>query len=211
METNTTIDVNEIEVADEVEAWLASLGRKVVDTDITFTLRRLATEYAASYTGDWAFMRDMRRAATRPQTVRRRGQVVARAAAAPLSTGQARGVLNVWRAAVERANRQATSAPAQVSTPEPGYYTDDEGRIYRVQPNQARTSVYAKVRVGGDGWEYVGRAWTRVEGWRPLDEATAAAFGHAFGICGICGATLTDPESGGGGRFAPRGLFRFPC
>lgn len=92
--------------------------------------------------------------------------------------------------------------PAAATVTEPGIYVLDD-TVYRVQPNQARSSLYAKQLVVTDGpagpdatWEYVGR--------RPLARLTpehrltfqqAAELGHMLGICVRCGTALTDERS----------------
>lgn len=83
---------------------------------------------------------------------------------------------------------------------EVGMYRKD-GQVYKVQANQAKTGVYAKVLVlpegGGKGrFDYAGS--TAKVGLKPehrmtLDEAKA--FGVEFGVCCCCSATLTNPDS----------------
>lgn len=75
------------------------------------------------------------------------------------------------------------------------------GNVYKVQSNRAGTGSYAKVLVpGAEGekghFDYVGRApFPILSADTILTAEKAAEFGHLYGICARCGATLTDEDS----------------
>lgn len=83
-----------------------------------------------------------------------------------------------------------------------GYYKliDD---IYKVQYNRNGTHMYAKILVvidNGDGtyggrFDYVPGAINSLTGGMRLTQEEAAQFGQLYGICCICGLTLTNEES----------------
>lgn len=91
------------------------------------------------------------------------------------------------------------SGKADRPTPPEGFHYAD-GTIYKVQRSQGG-NLYAKELTtptdGGKGhFEYAGqRPFARLSADTVLTAEQAAAYGHAHGICGICGATLTDPDS----------------
>ena len=90
--------------------------------------------------------------------------------------------------------------PAAVEPPE-GFHVHGT-EVFKVQRAvHGSGNLYAKVlRPGADGekgtWEYVGRSVLKF-----LSEATiltlekAQEYGHLYGICARCGATLTDEDS----------------
>jgi hypothetical protein len=184
----------------EVEAWLSSLGRKCELGEVTEGLRLAATEWAKAYTGDFEFMVEMRTAA------RRRS----------LSTGQAKGTLNCWRADINR-RPAATAAHVPAEAPqvaqEPAAQVP-EGR-YAFTADEGHTA-FCKVEHGKGNWEgrtfvvllvgapghfrelktYRAQAATilaKIAADGP--EAACIRFGHEVGSCGRCGSPLTDPES----------------
>src|SRR5215469_9565315 len=111
----------------QIEGWLASLDRKVEVTDVTEELRQAATAWAVAYTGSFDFMLAMRADARGP-----RG----------LSVGKAKGVLNCWRADVNRRPKAAAPAKAEVQD---GFYTDGQ-RVWKVQVAvHGSGNQYAKV------------------------------------------------------------------
>lgn len=88
-------------------------------------------------------------------------------------------------------------APVVEAAPTLGYYLRD-GAMYRIVNNRAGTRQYAKVLVvdGNHGrWEYAAGAMRLLTPAYALTPEQAAEFGHQNGICGICGAELTDPQS----------------
>lgn len=178
--------------ATEVEAWLAGLGRKVEVDEVTPELTSSATEWAKGYQGDFEYMVSMRDAS-------RRG---------PLSTAQAKGVLNCWRADLcRRAARTQGAAVARVT--EDGMYRNPtNGEIYKVQvAKQGSGNLYAKLMVELDEpvvmktktktheFEYVPGLINRIDpSWKmTLDEARE--WGCLYGTCCNCGAALTDERS----------------
>lgn len=88
----------------EVEAWLGTLGRKVEIVDVTHRLQRAAMLWLRRYSGDFGFLVD----------VKSKGGV--------RSAGQAKGVLNCWRAQIGR--ETAATAPVAVVPPAPAVSDD---------------------------------------------------------------------------------------
>ena len=168
----------------QIEGWLASLDRKVEVTDVTEELRQAATAWAAAYTGSFDFMLDMRADARGP-----RG----------LSVGKAKGVLNCWRADVNRRPKAAAPAKAEVQD---GFYTDGQ-RVWKVQVAvHGSGNQYAKVLNTESGsFVYVsGAIGTIRKGMadgtvQPLTLEIAKSLGHLYGRCMVCGRTLTDEGS----------------
>lgn len=76
-----------------------------------------------------------------------------------------------------------------------GYYTLGES-VYKVQKSPETGNHYAKVLVDGH-WTYTQGAITKLKNGSPkpltLDEAKA--YGKLYGLCIICGRTLTDEYS----------------
>ena len=114
--------------------------------------------------------------------------------------------LQEYRVENEAALQAVTTATtsARPKAAEPGYYVRD-GEVFVVVENKAKTSTYAKRMTtytdeGGANrgkWVYapgVGRDFAAAE-LVPLTVEEAAKLGRLYGICVICGATLTDPES----------------
>jgi hypothetical protein len=88
---------------------------------------------------------------------------------------------------------QATQAPAEA-----GFYLF-EANVYRVQPSKSTGKLYAKILVskeyGKGSWEYAQGMVYKLAGAEKLTLEVAANMGHAFGICMVCGRTLTALES----------------
>src|SRR5215469_12579642 len=168
----------------QIEGWLASLDRKVEVTDVTEELRQAATAWAVAYTGSFDFMLAMRADARGP-----RG----------LSVGKAKGVLNCWRADVNRRPKAAAPAKAEVQD---GFYTDGQ-RVWKVQVAvHGSGNQYAKVLNTESGsFVYVsGAIGTIRKGMadgtvQPLTLEIAKSLGHLYGRCMVCGRTLTDEGS----------------
>lgn len=173
--------------ADQVEAWLGQLGRKVEIVDVTDELRLAAQTWAQAWTGTFEFMVDMHVAATG-----RKG----------LSFGQAKGTLNCWRADINRrAQTAAENTAGRTPVTEPGYYLHDE-TVYLVQSNKANTNIYAKRLVlprEGSGqrarWEYASGAIRILDASEGLTVEDAARLGHLHGYCFCCGKRLDKPRA----------------
>ncbi len=92
--------------------------------------------------------------------------------------------------------RNEGNAPQPVVDPEPGFYVVD-GIFYRVQFNRDETRVYGKMyRNEEKHWEYSGRKYFGLlTADNKVTVEDAAKFGHAHGVCLMCGRTLTDPAS----------------
>jgi hypothetical protein len=78
------------------------------------------------------------------------------------------------------------------------YVLDGEGSItiYKVQRAvQGSGRLYAK-RLVGEQWAYEGRRpFPFLSEATLLDLETARKYGHLYGVCGVCGRTLTDEKS----------------
>jgi len=161
-------------------------------------LSAFAATWARNYVGTFSFMLDMRANAGRP-----RG----------LSAGMAKGVLNCYRADMDRRPAPAPAAPAPRPTAPAtadGYRpaTADDGGTFRITPDGAIVKitvsragrVYGKIRstVGGTGWDYapaVLRGGIRDIG--PDDAAAAGEWGHHSDRCVFCATPLEDDGPGG--------------
>jgi hypothetical protein len=200
-----------------VSAWVATFDRKldVADLDGHADSRYVAREWAKRSDSDFAFLVEMKAAATE------RGK---------LSDGQAKGTLNCLRAALYRAKPKVDITPKvaeATGTPIPdGTYTvvfGDEADYLtlrlRTQKDDASFAPGEQVAKFLDGPDnsrsYVGfgfttggtlRVWKRfatdstrlVEAVRVLfadPRAAASAYGLRSGKCGICSRKLTVPES----------------
>jgi len=168
----------------------------------------VATDYATTYRGSFAFMQDMRE----------------KARACGLSARQAAGVLNCLKAAVIR-EQQAPAAPTTPIAVPFGIFTlssDDDYVTLRVQavtekPGLAATVAYlagpvnttdymAFAFIGNDGRP---RVWRRFQQDSRIVRAVNAllaasteeryaygfAYAQASGRCMVCGRVLTTPES----------------
>ena len=95
---------------------------------------------------------------------------------------------------------RAKGACAAAKTPKTplvdvGFYLYD-GTVYRVVPNQAKTSRYAKrLNYTTGTWEYAAGGVGRLTTGDALTTEQAAALGHQYGRCVCCGAELSDPDS----------------
>lgn len=180
---------------DDVEQWLLGLDRKVTPEDMTAELTQAATEWAANWTGNFSFMEDMRTAAQKRQ----------------LTTGQAKGVLNCWRADL---NRRPAATKQTVPGPD---LRDVPGGTYAVPGGDTRLKV--SIRHGKGKWAgvifvddgaaygsrtnygrqngaaYSGKIVEELTIIAADPEAAAAAYGKLHGTCGLCGRTLEDEAS----------------
>lgn len=85
--------------------------------------------------------------------------------------------------------------PASERVVEAGMYRTADGTIYRVQPARGSGNLYAKQLLAGGGFEYVAGAIRRLTPADRMTLAQAQAFGVETGVCCVCGAMLTDPDS----------------
>lgn len=163
---------------------------KFTDADVTPEYVAWAESYLPAYRGDFDFLVDLK------LKLKRYGSI---------STGQVRGVMNCFRAEVNRKVREEAkraeaeargvpSTPKQGDPPEGIHYAD--GVVYKVQAAVTTTGkLYAK-RLSGTAWEYVGR-----QPFAHLSEATlmtrenAEEYGKLYGVCCMCGRLLTDERS----------------
>lgn len=82
-------------------------------------------------------------------------------------------------------------------TVEPGFYSLD-GTVYRVVKAKSTGNLYAKKLTLGESkghWDYAPGAMKNLARAEVLTLEAAKSMGHAHGICVICGAELTDPDS----------------
>lgn len=101
---------------------------------------------------------------------------------------------------VTRTERNEVFPREPVKTPvvEDGYYADMTGDIFKVQESQTSGRLYAKLLVVEDGsgrWEYTPGALRNLYAEDRLSEEQAREFGRLYGVCCICGRTLTNEES----------------
>jgi hypothetical protein len=117
--------------------------------------------------------------------------MAAQAPGRPFSERQLAAIQNA------RARRQPVQTGAQVT--EIGLYRAADGTVYKVQTARQSGHLYAKrLTVFGQGSATFEFEQGAIRKLRPQDRMTAedaAAFGHQFGVCAVCGAALTDPES----------------
>jgi hypothetical protein len=85
-------------------------------------------------------------------------------------------------------------APAPVEITE-GFWSLGE-RIFKVQSSQTSGHLYAK-ELTSDGWSYLpgGATLLATQGASRLTAETAERYGKLYGVCAICGRTLTNEES----------------
>lgn len=179
-----------VPTAADVDALCRSIGRKFTDADMTRGLEVFAATWLAASTSDFAFLVDMR-------------------AKRSLSVGQARGVLNCYRADVFRRPAADVVAPAAIVAPVAPVVAPDAlevGRVYlasgarfvRVYRNQARGTLYGKFRADGGGWDYDGGALRAIlpEQDPAAVAAAAAGWAHEYGACVFCATPLEDDKTG---------------
>lgn len=98
----------------------------------------------------------------------------------------------------EAFERAEASRIAEASKPEANTVHMYLGKVYRVRESQ-RGYLYAEELIGEPngrtGWHYsrgtIGQLSTETK----ITSEQAAQYGQAFGICAICGRTLTNPTS----------------
>lgn len=102
--------------------------------------------------------------------------------------------------AAVRRDARATASASRWDTPavEPlaeGCYMKD-AEVYKVQRSRRSGNLYAKVlHTDPLGWEYAPGAVRLLSLADRITMQQAQEFGARFGVCAICGRTLTDPES----------------
>lgn len=95
-------------------------------------------------------------------------------------------------------------APKAVPLVEPGYYfSEADEAVYEIVKAKSTGNLYAKVLVPPKGgkkkgsWVYAPGAMKESATWNLLSAEDAAALGKKWGMCAICGATLTDDTNKG--------------
>lgn len=125
-----------------------------------------------------------------------RGRTLSEKQIAAILRGANRGLETTQAAGV--APQRPPGSPMAGDIPEGWYMVGDQP--WKVQWNRAHTGKYGLRLVdphGGDrlNWEFVSGGLRIVATGRPMTLDEASAFGKLYGICVICGAKLTDPES----------------
>lgn len=93
-----------------------------------------------------------------------------------------------WRLVITA--RNATDNTVEITE---GFYHIGH-RIFRVK--MARSGYLYAQELIGTTWTYSPGSMARLKAsGEPLDSETAATYGKTFGICALCGRTLTDPVS----------------
>lgn len=113
-----------------------------------------------------------------------------------------RGMTDRQAEAVLRTREKVMSRPARSGPAEVGFYAKD-GTVYKVQTSKASGRNYALALVvsttrSGEPrgrWEYAAGVVFDLTAEHRLNVEQAAQAGRMTGVCVICGATLTDPES----------------
>lgn len=166
--------------SDDVAAWLLSTANKVEVAEVTPELVAAATQWAKGWTGTFEYMVDMKAAAIK----------------GALTVGQAKGVLNCWRADLLRS--QPKPATADGYQPVRGDVHVVDGRYYRVSEGQASGRLYANEWIVDGGfdmqhgfhrsgsWEYAQGAIAKLSEATIATAEQAAAFGHAYDKCVFC-------------------------
>ncbi len=195
---------NSLSVVDTtlVEDWLAELGRRVQEQDLTSERSAAALIWLKGYEGNFGWLVDHK------ARLERFGSLF------PSSLA---GVLNCWRAdLLSTRRRQSTRArtPAlevDVHSMPTGCYAvrHADGHIvfYRIVRGRDRWADYSFLNqvVGGGRLHYLGKVapGQLYRGRRRADltliagdpEAASRLFGQELGVCGVCGKILTDDRS----------------
>lgn len=123
----------------------------------------------------------------------RRGNVEARLESGEMSKQDASTFITVL---LDCAKKPAVHTDGAALTE--GYYLQED-TVYRVVAAKSTGNLYAKRLVttefGRAAWDYAPGAMRHLVGAARLTLEQAAEMGTRYGVCVICGATLTDPES----------------
>lgn len=113
-----------------------------------------------------------------------------------LTLDAASGLIEVALATIKEARRTASRA-AVVEVTDGIYYF--EGQVVKVQRAvHGSGQLYAKLLVVEDGqgsWEYTPGLVRKLRPEHKMTVAQAAEFGKLYGVCCVCGATLTNETS----------------
>lgn len=193
---------DELAVPDEVEQVRAireRLGRKFEVGDLTVGLKQFARKWVEELgTRDEKFSPEMSTfLVSVKQSFDRRGT---------LSDGQAKAVLNIataakpeWMVEKEQREQQQLAAHDQTRRDEvpqitEGMYVHD-GRIYKVQHAvHGSGRLYAK-ELTESGFEFAKGMVYKLSPEEKMTLEQAAEYGRLYGVCCVCGATLTDEDS----------------
>ena len=74
-----------------------------------------------------------------------------------------------------------------------GWYFKD-GKVYKIQQSQSSGHLYAKV-LNGSHWDYAAGEVRNLYEDQRLTAAEAAEYGKLYGVCCVCGRTLTNEQS----------------
>lgn len=200
---------------DTLTARLLDLSRDKLDVEEiagSATARNLAWDYVKLYHTTIADSRPFEFMEGFGYSSTRRGQVVTSPKNKAASDGMIKGILNCYRAHLQREARNAKAAEANVrSSVKVGPETVPAGR-YAVE--EAGELHFFKVNYGKAGSRWAGFCFLDIQASDDLypikdrtrkqaildaiavdPKAAMARYGHEIGRCGICGRTLTDPES----------------
>ena len=167
---------------------------------------REAKEYAASYTGTFEFMLDMKARVTGPKGPGGRG---------PLSERQVQAILKCKRAEVQRTQKREREQTGRNLTvlPEGRTYAavdNDEGGVTFLIIDRPKSGtkwegwVFVKQQVSDDerrlgsqrpGETYTGQWANLIDKVLADPTAAVARYGLELGKCGVCGRTLTNETS----------------
>lgn len=114
-----------------------------------------------------------------------------------LSDKQADAITRMYAKVAARPKREAVANPNPIT--EVGMYVMDQV-TYRVKRAKASGNLYAmrfvpEAVAKADRFVYAAGVVRALTPDHRMSEAQARALGHEFGICCVCGAELTDPES----------------
>lgn len=194
---------------DSVADWLSKVPRKLTPSDIAAIpiLKRFATDYVMDSTNHTMPNGDPNEFIV---------SVADACARYSISPGQAKGVLNWWRAQVNRQPKptatSTVSSNLDLSSLEPGMYAVPNGntrlkvQINKPGPNRkwhgwvfvndgAAYGQQTKYGAQRPGQFYSGDIEEQLKAIVADPIAAIAAYGHLTGSCGICGRKLEDETS----------------
>lgn len=113
-----------------------------------------------------------------------------------LTAREASGMID-WLFQVPRKAQEPTQHVDGAAVTE-GYYLQED-TVYKVVKAKSTGNLYAKALHTSDygraSWDYAPGAMRHLRGAARLTLEQAAEMGTRCGVCVVCGATLTDPES----------------
>lgn len=157
--------------------------------------RQEATEYVRTYAGTFGLVLDLK--ANLEKYGPKYFRITPRQIDAVLASKVRESQWAAERATAAQRPAQNVSGPVTQITKD-GFYQRD-GIIYKVQVAvHGSGNLYAKqliIENGTGRWEYIPGAVMRLKEEHRLTLEQAQEFGRLYGVCGVCGATLTDEHS----------------